>query len=392
MPETDAPPAAPRKKLLTGARAAYFILGCLLVAAAVWAITRNRQQLGHAWDAAGHAPLLLIALCLVLPIVNWACTAGTIWTLTGRYGRVGIAEMLGLIGSAWLLNLLPLRLGMIGRIAYHRRFHGIKVRQCAMVLIHALLCSIVSLALLVWWLQFIRGSLAASAPGQPPPAPHDLLSVATLRTLALVCIPLPITLALFLLLRRLPAHQGSMARHAWRWPAAILFRYADMLTWVVRYAVVFAVIGRPIPMMQAAVITVSAQAAMLTPVQLGLREWAVGATAAYIGPDQPPPEHAAADPAEPSSTSEPPQTRIATLIDAATPGLMADVMMRAAELAIILPVGFASTWWLWRRMKRASAAHSAPPDAGPARPADPRRPAGRVHEPHPDPPELHSPD
>lgn len=389
MPDLLASSDQPKKRLVTGARAACFVIGCLLVAAAVWAIARNHDKLSEAWDAAGDAPAILIALCLILPIVNWVCTACTIWTLTGRYGRVGFTEMLGLIGSAWLLNLLPLRLGMIGRIAYHKKFHGIKVRECAKVLFQALGCTVVALGVLVLWVQVVRNSLTDST-ADTALSPHvshaELFSGTTLRTLALVCIPLPVCFLVFAAVRYWSVKPGSLFPHSWRWPAAIMFRYADMLTWVVRYAVVFAVIGRPMPMMQAAIITVSAQAAMLTPVQFGLREWAVGATAAFIGGEANvvrdagengnvqgvDTEGGGASGSETRKDSAPlqPITPIdphaplgergnpRSLLDSATPGLMADVMMRAAELVIILPVGFVSTWWLWRRMRRAKVPRS----------------------------------
>jgi len=365
MPDSVAHPDLPAKRrFATRARVACFLIGCLLIAAAVWAIARNHDKLSQAWDAAGHAPAFLIALCLLLPIVNWLCTTGTIWTLTGRYGKVGFGEMLGLIGSAWLLNLLPLRLGMVGRIAYHKKFHGIRVRDCAKVLFQALACSAGALGLLILCVLIVRTYLT-DATGQTSDLPEvshaELFGGATLRTLALLCIPLPVCLIAVAAIRFKIRKHGSLLAHAWRWPAAILFRYADMLTWMVRYALIFAVIGKPVPMMQAAIITTTAQAAMLTPVQFGLREWVVGATAAFLEKDDVKEKNRVdrTPLSERGGTQNPAPlgergyaSKTASLLDSATPGLMADVMMRAAELVIILPVGFLSTWWLWRRTNR----------------------------------------
>ncbi|MBC7771364.1 MAG: hypothetical protein H7210_02600 [Pyrinomonadaceae bacterium] len=462
MPDPIAPPPgdAPTQRIVTVPRLIFFLIGCLLVGAAVWALVSNHDKLREAWDAAVHAPAMLIALCLLLPIANWVCTTGTLWTLTGRYGKVGFGEMLGLIGSAWLLNLLPLRLGMIGRIAYHKKFHDIKVRDCAIVLFQALGCSVVALGLLILWVLVVKTTLPGSAESDASTVHGELVSGTTFRTLALMCVPLPVLLLLFGAVRYWSAKPDSSVPHLWRWPAAVLFRYGDMLTWVVRYAIVFAIIGRPMTMMQSAIVTVSAQAAIMTPVQLGLREWVVGATAAFIGNKEGVPAGAGqgdrsavdskregigetgradasastladprpplgergypdetllserggtqaastlADPRAPfgeggysdetplserggtqtASTLADPRAplgergypdratplserggtqagekrypKAAGLLESATPGLMADVMMRAAELVIILPVGFASTWWLWRRMKRVKA-------------------------------------
>ena len=35
-------------------------------------------------------------------------------------------------------------------------------------------------------------------------------------------------------------------------------------------------------------------------------------------------------------------------------GLAAELVQRAAEIAVILPSGFLGTWWLWRDARRAA--------------------------------------
>ena len=84
----------------------------------------------------------------------------------------------------------------------------------------------------------------------------------------------------------------------------------------------------------------AAQAAALVPFLgngLGLTEWAVGLTAAAlpswmaggVGPEQ-------------------------------SVGLLAALVNRAAEVAVALPVGLVSAWWLSRRWKAARAVASSP--------------------------------
>jgi hypothetical protein len=123
-----------------------------------------------------------------------------------------------------------------------------------------------------------------------------------------------------------------------------------MATWGVRYALVFMLIGRPIGVTSAGAITAVAQVAMFTPVQLGLREWSVGFASTALPAAQDAPE--------------------TPLADAAAPGLLADCVMRAAELLMVLPVGLTGSFWLWRRM-RAGPQAIPPSKSGSATPEQP---------------------
>src|SRR4029079_8775600 len=73
------------------------------------------------------APPALIALALALPLVNWVLSSLGLWVQMRRHGPVGAVEVALLVGAAWVLNYLPLRPGMIGRIAYHKSVNGIEV-------------------------------------------------------------------------------------------------------------------------------------------------------------------------------------------------------------------------------------------------------------------------
>jgi hypothetical protein len=135
--------------------------------------------------------------------------------------------------------------------------------------------------------------------------------------------------------------------HAWRWPAAIAFRYADMVTWSLRYSLIFMLIGRPVGLLGGAALTVVSQAAMFTPIQLGLREWSIGIAAVAMPGVLP-----GADP---------------TRADTAAVGMLADCVMRATELLIVLPLGLAASAWVYRRMRAAPLKGEAAPaqqDAG----------------------------
>lgn len=333
----DNEPPAPTEhtRLITPLRTVVVFIGLALIAAAVWTVLANRAELDRALAAIRGAPWYLLIASLLLPLVNWVCTTATFCVLTGRYVRVPMREMLPLIGSAWLLNMLPFRLGMIGRVAYHKKYHGLRVRDCAKVMIQALACSGVALAVL------LVGVLAA---GTISLAEADDRAAWSLLAFVLI-LPLVALLAATWITRA----RADALHTVWRWCAAVAARYVDMLVWFVRYVIVFLIIGQPLPALTAAGITVSAQAAMVTPIQFGLREWAVGMTSALMAP--PPIDHATPLtphdplPIDPSSPKN-------TLLARSATGIVCDACMRAAELAVVIPVGLLSTLWVMRSLRR----------------------------------------
>jgi hypothetical protein len=102
-----------------------------------------------------------------------------------------------------------------------------------------------------------------------------------------------------------------------------------MAVWMLRYALVFGLIGRPLGPTSAAAIALGGQAAMVLPIQIGLREWVVGLTSTLL-----PESHTVAGAAAAASLS---------------PGLLADLINRAAELAVSVPLGLAAAAVLYRR-------------------------------------------
>lgn len=336
-----------RRVVFTPTRVVIFVIGIALIAAALRAIVSDSDRLRDAARAVADAPWPLVVLLLVLPVVNWVCTTGTVNILTGRYGRVPFGEMFALIGSAWLFNMLPFRLGLIGRVTFHKKFHGLRVRDCAKVMLQALCCSGVALVVLVTsvWiagrLGVGRGSIEAG--DQALQEWGSLLGIVGVAPLVLIG-------TVWAALRRV--NRAAVDTKAnWRWAAAIFVRYVDMLVWFVRYSIVFAMLGHPLPPLNAAAVTVSAQAAMVTPVQFGLREWTVGFTAGVL--ESPSSEEPHVDDA--STPSE----RTANVFHRATPGLLSDACMRAAELAVVIPAGFLCTLWAMRRISRSGAEPSA---------------------------------
>jgi hypothetical protein len=277
----------------------------VLLAAAVSLAVRS-GEFGSAMSALGRAGWGTLVALALLPVVNWLLTSAVFAVLTGRYGRVRFGEMAALIGSAWVLNLLPMRPGMIGRVAYHKVLHGIRVRDSAAVLVAAMACSAAAAV-----------ALACSA-----------VAAATWRaewTWAAAVVP---ALAAAMAAAWMRRHRPGGA--PWRLVAAMGLRCADVLVWALRYWLVFEAIGRPLSSAAAVVIAGASQAAMAVPVQVGVREWIVGLASGVL----------------------PPWLSGRTgmgegVVGAAAPGLAADLVNRAVELAVLIPVGVVCAVWLW---------------------------------------------
>lgn len=300
---------------------AAFVCGLVLLAFAIRVTVREGATLRHGLEAIAAASPWMLVLALTLPLVNLVLASGSFWVLTNRYGRVRYAEMTGLIASAWLLNHLPLRPGMVGRVAYHKLVHGIPVRSSLAVLLAALICAAIGMGTLLVLAVALHAAGATEA-----------------VTIGVLALP-PVVAAAAAGVLRL---RRDDPRQLWRYPAAVAFRYLDVCCWTARYALVFAVLGRPITTPAAAAIALSGQAAMLSPVQLGLREWMVSVAASVI----------------PGATAQP---ALPTTAEALAPGLLIDLINRAAELSVAIPVGTVATLVLLARFRRV---RKAPPMIG----------------------------
>lgn len=316
-----------------------YALGLALLVVAVGAVVSDTDRLRQAWLAARSAPAWQVALLLALPILNWLLTAAFFQVLTARYGRVRPLEMVALIGSAWLLNYAPVKAGIVGRVAYQKVVCGIAVKDSLKVLIHAEVIALVGSAAL---LGVLVEAFGAGLPVVPPRGAGAALAVGSVLALAAACAtPLPWG-------RRWGALRvGDRLRRA---ALCLALRVVDMVVWTVRYMLAFAIIGEPLNPLQAAVIATVSQLIALLPVQLGVREWSVGLLRAFLpgvgGPSTPP-------------------ATAGQAVAAMTPGLLADVLNRVAELLVAVPVGLLCAAYLARRVASTRSEH----DHGSAAPA-----------------------
>lgn len=291
--------------------------GLSLFVLAVWFALRERDSLTHAVEQARASPFLLAGLVL-LPLANWLLSSLSLWMLTracigGEKPGVPLRDMTAAVGAAWLLNYIPVRPGLVGRIALHKVVHRVPV----MVSVRATLISAGLGVIAVVVFIFAAACAARLAASQPGGGAGAVMIVTLPAALAGV--------GAFLM-------KGPSLRRAML--AALCVRFADMGVWMARYALAFAAVGQGLTLSQTAAIAAVSQAAMLTPVAgngLGVREWVIRI----------------AGPALPAWLATG-----ATLSSQAS--LAADVVNRGCEIVASLVVGLLCAAWLSRNASRAT--------------------------------------
>ena len=275
-------------------------------------VVTHKQPFFAALEKAAGAPLWLTAMALLLPAMNWLLVAWSFQILNARHGKVGAGEMTALVGASWLLNYLPLRPGMFGRVAYHRRYNGIGVRDSVRILIVLSVLTGVSLVLL----------LGAAALGGLAGERGAMLAVFGLG--AVLCVVTPFG--------RGPM-EGDFAK-------VLALRYLDALAWVGRYAVVFALVDRPLSVFDAVAMAFVSQVVLLLPVVgngLGVREVAIALVAGLL----------------------PGWAGDLAVADRAAVAAAADLINRGVEVAVAVPVGAISMAYLARHVARRRASERA---------------------------------
>ena len=271
-------------------------LGAVLLVAAIILVARQHDVLARAFSAIRQpsAPHLLLLFACVLG--NVVLTALMFSVLMSRYGKVRLIEMQALIGAATLLNFLPLRPGLFGRIAYHKTINHIPAADTAKTIGQAIALSLA-----------VAGCLALCL----------VLSVQFHLTLW-VLLALPFALLAFSTL------VGSIRL----WALAGLIRYVEVFVWAARYYAAFALIDYTISIEAALAFACLSMIATLVPFfsnGLGLREWAIGLAAPLLTMYQL--EH----------------------------GITAELVNRSGELIVVLIAGLVSIAWLTHLRRKSPA-------------------------------------
>lgn len=297
--------AGPRRWI----RIAGFLAGLCLLGGAIWTAAAMQNDLARTARALSGAPRGVVALLLLLPLANYVITALVFLFLTRRSGRVGAGEMFALIGAGWLLNYVPLGSGLAGRVAYHKAFNGIRVRDSARAAVESI----------------VLGLLAAATLFALVVVPRHLGQAGA-------WVVYGAALVLFVIFRLVPRDGGVYA-------GVYLLKLLDAQLWAFRYGLLFEVSGRVLDGDQAVLLATISQLATMIPFVgngLGIREWLIGLASAGL------PVAAAAAPITLAS------------------GLSVELFNRIIELFAALVVGVPAWIWLSRRIGRGLAGPSAP--------------------------------
>jgi hypothetical protein len=273
-----------RRQLL----AIVFGLGALL--AAILALAWNRETVSTSLASLKQAsPLDAIALAASCA-GQLALSAFVFWWLYRLRVRVPAPDMAALVAASNAANFLPLRPGLVGRVAYLRVRHGVTLPVSVRVTLEAAgLTAVVTLFLIIFLPLGDRAGLPVTAGG-----------------------------AVFAILAGIAAVFRPIRPHA----IASLARLAELGLLAFRYWIAFALIGERIDAEAAIAFACIASAASMVPLVpngMGLREWAIGLLAPFIAGH--------------------------TLQE----GIAAELVNRAAELLVTVPVGGIAAAWLARR-------------------------------------------
>ncbi|MEE2908685.1 MAG: hypothetical protein VX527_12745 [Planctomycetota bacterium] len=288
----------------TGTRRRWFLIklaamatGVLLLVGAIALVWTQHDRITSALEAMSQpqpGPIVILLLSMVATLM----VTGLQFQLLLSRHRIPAMEMQGLITGSALLNFLPLKAGLLGRIAYHQVVHGIRPMETAQAMILARVAGLVAItitAVSLFCRDWLDGQLWAWAL-VPAALPGWFLLLSMTRTAGLV----------------------------------VLLKYVDLLLMAVRYQCAFMLMNEPIGFdvcMALAAIGMLAGAIPFLTGGLGLREWLVGWLT----------------------------TGLVTLPAALEIGLLADLVNRAAELIVLIPLGGLAIFWLRPRFTTAMA-------------------------------------
>ena len=248
MPEdaaANAPEPEPRRSPLW-LRIAGFVFGLACLLAAISVARDTREQFDAALASLRAPAPLLVAAVLSAVLVGLFLSGSLFWLLVRRFARVPFGEMQAVISASGLLNYLPFKPGFVGRIAYLRGRHGVRVPDSIRMIVEALALTGISAVISTLTLVALR---AAGLDGG-----WSLLA----------CV-LPALLALQ------PRGRTMLL--------ALAIRQAEFSLWIARYWIVFRLVGAPIGLDTAVVLAAISVISSLIPFisnGLGVREWAVG--------------------------------------------------------------------------------------------------------------------
>lgn len=271
------------------------ILGAILFIGAVVLIINQQDRIEPALQAIGNPGLKNTVILIASMLAGLFLTGLQFQLLMARH-HIPMLEMQGLIVSSALLNFLPMKAGLLGRIAYHQVSHGIHPLETTKAMILARIAGLAIIGMTACAL-FLRD-----------------LADGPLWAWAL----LPAFLSGWLLMPQMTRVVGMV----------LVLKYLDLILMAVRYHYAFQMMDQSIGFdicIALASIGMLAGAIPFLSGGLGLREWLVG----WL-------------------------TTILVMLPASLElGIMADLINRASELVVVLPLGVIAILWLRPRFMRA---------------------------------------
>ncbi|MDA0802888.1 MAG: hypothetical protein O2819_03925 [Planctomycetota bacterium] len=273
------------------ARGLGFTVGLALIGLAVWSVSRDAA----AWDRLGQvfskpAHLAGLAVCVAL---NLAISGLVFHRLYRPVAKIGVAEMELLVASSSLLNYLPAKAGLAGRALYHTVMHGVPLGVSVRLILMSIAGTVLSCIVLA--------GVVIVAPSE-----QSVIVAWPLLAVLVWCAPRAL-------------RSGALAT---AFAESVAMRFLDLGVWCVRYWIVFGVLDVSIDPRSAAMAGITAVLIGLAPFGangLGLREWAIAGLGGMAG-------------------------------WTADVGLSADLLNRAVDLVVVVPIGSVCTMIVTRRL------------------------------------------
>ncbi len=294
-----------------GLKIAGFVLGLALLAWIIYDAIAKQQFAGLA-NASPWQYAALLACTLVSVIAN----GGIFWAIIRPVARIPLWDIQCVNAAVNLLNYAPIRLGLLTRIAHHRRVDGLPYSillgwYAALAGLMFMTLGCVLAATLIrpqvdaWWLGALVALLAAGCSLSVWVGSHRLLAGRWQGASKMIAVPRAVALA-------------------------VTFRLVDMAAYGGRLYLAIAILGVDLSPRDAVYLTIISMVSTLAPIgSVGFREFAI----AKIGP-------LLTDPT------------LSAHLDAAV------LLDRAGEVAIFIPLGILALIWMtrrWRQMARVDA-------------------------------------
>lgn len=307
------PETVARRRGVRWSRVIGFAFGVALLAAALVAVNRAGGSIPGAFEHLREASPWFVAGLIGSILATSLFASVLLWILMSRYGRVGFFEMWALINAAWLLNYLPVRPGMFGRLAYHRAVNGVRVVDSAKALVWANVLMMLGAVVCA----------GAAVVGGVTRRPDHVLFVAGSAA--------PVV---FLSLFAVYAHRKKPEAdpEVWRLIAGAAVACAVQLGWAARAYFAFRLMGVELAWGGALALSAAMALASLVPITgngLGVREWLIGLAAPVL----------------PVALAQ----SAGLTLGASLNSMLVD---RAAEVLIAVPLGLVCGWWALRNMAR----------------------------------------